>query len=318
MRRSLQYLLLVAVLGVGFLGIFIYAERETQEALSLQQKSFDSKITTLQKQIAVLQETVSAVSGESRQVALSLSEVKNRETARSQTQDEILTGAVAKVAPSVVSIVIAKDVPDLEVVYQNPFGDDPFFKDFGFQIPVYRQKGTVRKQVGAGTGFIVTPQGHILTNRHVVEDASASYTVLLSDGKNMPAKVLYKDTANDLAILKIDGGGYKAVSLGDSGNLKLGQTVIAVGNALGEYNNSVSIGIISGLNRNITAGGSGGSVSLADVIQTDAAINPGNSGGPLFDTEGKVVGVNVATVVGSSNISFAIPVNVAKSILDKI
>lgn len=245
-------------------------------------------------------------------------EIVRQEIITTKSQDELLTEAVAKVTPSVVSIVITKDVPKLEIVYTNPFGNDPFFKDFGVQIPTYRQIGTEKQKVGAGTGFLVSTNGYILTNRHVVADDTASYTVLMADGAQKPAKVIYKDAANDIAVIKIEGGGYKSTELGDSNSLKLGESVFAVGNALGEYNNSVSKGIISGLNREITASGGGGTETLKGVIQTDAAINPGNSGGPLVDLSGKIVGVNVATVVGSNNIGFSIPINTVKSIIGSV
>ena len=232
-----------------------------------------------------------------------------------KSRDEQLTGAVAIASPAVVSIVVSKDVPQLEVVYTNPFGNDPFFKDVRIRVPTYRQKGVKRQKVGAGTGFIVTVNGYILTNKHVVLDEDASYTVLLSDGSQKSSKVVYRDGALDIALIKIEGSSYPHVSLGNSDALKLGQTVIAIGNALGEYSNSVSVGIISGLNRNLQAGGGNGFVEkLKGMIQTDAAINPGNSGGPLLDLNGHVVGVNVATVVGSNNISFSIPINKIKEV----
>lgn len=236
-------------------------------------------------------------------------------TGTGKSRDEQLTDAVARVSPSVVSIVISKDVPQLEVVYTNPFGNDPFFKDFNVRVPTYRQKGVKRQKVGAGTGFLVTQNGYIITNKHVVLDEEASYTVLLSDGSQKPGKVVYRDTVLDIALVKMEGSNFKHVTLGNSDSLKLGQTVIAIGNALGEYNNSVSVGIISGLNRSIQAGGGNGFVEqLKGVIQTDAAINPGNSGGPLLDMNGNVVGVNVATVMGSNNISFSIPINKVKDV----
>lgn len=227
-----------------------------------------------------------------------------------------LTAVVAKSAPAVVSIVVSKDVPQLEVVYQNPFGNDPFFQDFDIRVPVYRQRGTTKKKVGAGTGFLISRDGYIVTNRHVVSDESAEYMVLLSTGGQKKAKVVYVDPNLDVALLNIDGSEYPTVPLDDSSNVKLGGSVIAIGNALGEYNNSVSRGIISGLDRTVKAAGSDGSVEeLKGVIQTDAAINPGNSGGPLLTLEGKVIGVNVATVLGSNNISFAIPINRVRDIV---
>ena len=237
-------------------------------------------------------------------------EEERPEVVREKSQDELLTAAVAKVAPTVVSVVVSKDIPTLEVVYVNPFGDDPLFKDVGIRVPVYRQKGTELKKIGAGTGFLISTDGYIATNKHVVEDTQAHYTVLLSDGKQLQAEVIYRDPAIDFAIVKAPGSGFSKIEFGNSDTLKLGQAVFAVGNALGEYNNSVSVGVVSGLNRNIQASSKTGTVEhLRGVIQTDAAINPGNSGGPLVDLEGRIVGVNVATVIGSNNISFSIPIN---------
>ncbi len=241
-------------------------------------------------------------------------EIIRQEIIKEKSQDELLTEAVAKTTPAVVSIVISKDVPKLEIVYINPFGDDPFFQDFDIRVPRYRQKGTEEKKIGAGTGFLVNENGYIVTNRHVVEDTEAKYTVLLSDGTQKPAVILYKDAAIDVAIIKVEGSGYAHIDPGDSGALKLGQAVFAIGNALGEYNNSVSTGIISGLNRDIESSGE----TLKGVIQTDAAINPGNSGGPLTALDGKVIGVNVATIIGSNNISFSIPINKVKEIINSV
>jgi serine protease Do len=176
------------------------------------------------------------------------------------------------------------------------------------------------RKVGAGTGFIVTSDGYIVTNRHVVSDTAAAYSVLLSNGTQKPAKVAYKDNDKDIALIKIEGSGYKTVSLGNSEKIKLGETVVAIGNALGEYNNSVSVGIVSGLNRSVEATDqtTGKTEKLSGVIQTDAAINPGNSGGPLANMQGDVIGINVATVAGSSNVSFSIPINSVRSVLRSI
>lgn len=318
MNRRFRYSL-ISLLIIG--GIFV-AYRSFYSSISNfisnEERKFDDKLGVLQKQIASLNESVTKITGENVKTALSLKEIQNRQDVKNKSQDELLTEAVSKVAPAVVSVVITKDVPQLEVVYQNPFGDDPFFKDFNIQIPVYRQKGTVSKKVGGGSGFIVTKNGYILTNKHVVNDTSATYTVLLSDGTQKPAKIIYKDDKDDVAIVKIDGTSFKAISLGNSDSVKLGETVIAIGNALGEYSNSVSVGIISGLNRTLQAqDGSGKTETLSGVFQTDAAINPGNSGGPLVNIKGEVIGINVATVVGSSNISFSIPLNKIRSVLQK-
>ncbi|MGE5298122.1 MAG: S1C family serine protease, partial [Acidobacteriaceae bacterium] len=257
-----------------------------------------AKVSQLESQIKSLEGKIKSVTTGQEENQVSINELKNRQEVRQKSQDDLLTNAVSKVSPSVVSIVVSKDVPKLEVVYQNPFGNDPFFKDFGVQIPVYQQKGTVRQKVGAGTGFLISSDGYIMTNRHVVYDTAASYTVLLSDGTQKEATVVYRDDKFDVAIVKIAGKGFKPAAFGNSDSLKLGQTVVAIGNALGEYDNSVSVGIISGLNRSITASSPSGSEELSGVIQTDASINPGNSGGPLINLSGEVVGINVATVMG--------------------
>jgi len=246
------------------------------------------------------------------------SEIARRAAVREKSQDELLTEAVAEVAPSVVSIVVSKDVPKLRVEYVNPFGNDPFFRDFNIRVPRYVQEGTETQKVGAGTGFFISSSGHIATNRHVVEDAVATYTALLTDGRQLPATVVYRDDAIDFAVLKVSGSGFAPAALGNSAGLKLGQTVFAVGNALGEFSNSISVGIVSGLNRSLEAESRSGTESLENVIQTDAAINPGNSGGPLVDLDGRVVGINVATVVGGQSIGFAVPVDTVKKLITAV
>ena len=316
MKKTIILIILVILVlfaGAGAGGFYLFKQADKR-----QQKALNDKIISLQKQISGLSGQLSQWTSQQNPSVLPQQEVANREAVRQKSQDELLTSAVAKTTPSVVSIVISKDVPLLEVTYVNPFGDDPFFQDFGFQVPVYKQKGTQKQQVGAGTGFLVSSDGYILTNKHVVADTSASYTVLLSNGGQKDAKVVYKDPQLDVAIVKIDGNNYTSVNLGDSSTLKLGQSVIAIGNALGEYNNSVSVGIISGLNRDIQASGSGGTEQLSGVVQTDAAINPGNSGGPLIDLNGDVVGINVATTQGASNISFSIPINMVKQVIKTV
>jgi len=311
-KRIIVSLILIGIIGGGGYA----ATLKIQSAIARKESVFNEKIGLLTVQISALQTAIAKLSGESVQTALSLKELQNRKEAIAKSQDELLTGAVANITPSVVSIVVSKDVPKLEVEYVNPFGDDPFFRNFNYQVPVYRQKGTVNQKVGAGTGFIVSSDGYILTNRHVVSDSSATYTALLADGTQKNGRVIFRDSEHDLAIIKIEGGPFRPAPFGNSGSLKLGQTVVAVGNALGEYNNSVSVGIISGLNRTIEAGSGKSRETLSGVIQTDAAINPGNSGGPLITTAGEVIGVNVATVIGSSNISFSIPINTAKALVN--
>ncbi len=239
-------------------------------------------------------------------------------------QDELIVTVVEAASRAVVSIVATKDVPVVERYYVDPFGDDPFFRQFfgnggGVQIPQYRQKGTEKQEVSAGSGFIVSPDGMIVTNKHVVADTGAEYTVFLNDGKKKTAKVLARDPLQDLAIIKIDGTEYPFLTLGDSSQVKIGQTVIAIGNALGEFRNTVSVGVVSGLQRSIMAqGGGGGPESLKELIQTDAAINPGNSGGPLLNIYGEVIGIDTAIAQGAENIGFAIPANKVKADLENV
>ncbi len=303
---------------IGFIFILVLA-LATQVFWNIKQnQSFNSKVLTLQREIGNLQNQTMSLASSSRSFAAAISaqELLNRKQVVQKSQDQLLTSAVAKTAPAVVSIVISQYAPQYEVAYVNPFGDDPSLPDPGFRIPVYRQTGNTLKKVGAGTGILFRQDGYIVTNKHVIFDSSAQYTVLLSNGSQKTAKVIYRDLNNDIAIIKIDGS-YKTIgSIGDSSGLKLGQTVAAIGNALGEYDNSVSVGIVSGLNRSITAQDeTGKSETLSNIIQTDAAINPGNSGGPLIDLNGDIVGINVATVQGGNSISFSIPINSVKNIL---
>jgi serine protease Do len=318
MDKQTRYIFIILV-SLAILGIAAKSiQNKVHNFIVSEENKFDDKILVLQKQIATMGEQITKITGETTKNALTLKEIQNRQDVRTKSQNELLTEAVGKTAPAVVSVVISKDVPQLEVVYQNPFGDDPFFKDFNIQVPVYKQKGVTRQKVGGGSGFIITTNGYILTNKHVVADESASYSVLLADGSQKDAKVVYRDKDNDVAIIKIDGSEFKTVKIGDSDKIKLGESVIAIGNALGEYNNSVSVGIISGLNRSLQAQDSTGKTeTLSGVFQTDAAINPGNSGGPLVNMQSEVVGINVATVLGSNNVSFSIPINTVKSILKK-
>lgn len=236
--------------------------------------------------------------------------------------EEAVVGAVEKASPSVVSIVISKDLPVIEQCPYNPFGDlPPEFRDFfggGFEFSQPCQKGTKRQEVGGGSGFIVSSDGLIVTNKHVVLDTKADYTVLTNDGKKYDAKVLARDPAKDLAVIKINASGLVPAKLGDSDSVKLGQTAIAIGNALGEFRNTVSVGVISGLSRNITAGGGGFTERIEGVLQTDSAINQGNSGGPLLNLKGEVIGINVAVASGAQNIGFAIPINQAKRAIDSV
>jgi len=213
------------------------------------------------------------------------------------------------VSPSVVTVAIKKQQAKIEPFFFNTLGE--------FEVPSNSME-TVQHDIG--TGFIIDRSGLIVTNKHVVGEVGATYKVITKDNTEYEVKNIYKDPVNDLAIIKIEplkDKELKPVELGDSGNLKVGQFVIAIGTALGEFRHTVTTGVISGLGRGIQAGGgiSGQVESIDGVIQTDAAINLGNSGGPLLNSTGKVVGVNVAVAGNAQNIGFALPINVIKDSL---
>lgn len=213
--------------------------------------------------------------------------------------------AIKKVVPAVVSISVIDNVTTAEV-----------------DLITGEASTSIEKQVkGSGTGFLISADGYIITNKHVVEVGSdqAAYKIILNSGKQYYAQLIGKDPLNDLAVLKIFDKNLPYISMGDSDKLDMGTTVIAIGNALGEFNNSATKGIVSGLGRSLVAGDdSGNSESLDNVIQTDAQINPGNSGGPLIDLNGNVIGINVATESSGASIGFAIPINDAKPVIDSI
>lgn len=224
---------------------------------------------------------------------------------------EIIPKILKKVLPAVVSIVSdehLKKIPP-EII---PF----IHRDEKGRLNIPKNLLNLKEhKIENGSGFIVDSLGIILTNKHILsEDKNTEYSIITYDNKKYPAKVLSCDPLNDVAILKIEAQNLKPIPLGDSSKLKLGQTVVAIGNALGMFKNTVSAGIISGLSRSIYAPKMKNypSQELRGLIQTDAAINPGNSGGPLIDLSGKVVGINSAMIAGAENIGFAIPINAAK------
>ncbi|MDD3072336.1 MAG: trypsin-like peptidase domain-containing protein [Candidatus Paceibacterota bacterium] len=234
------------------------------------------------------------------------------------SQEEAIIRVVKDSSPSVVSIVVTKDVPIIEGYSVGPFG-----------IEFEQSNGTERREIGGGTGFIVSNDGFIVTNKHVVSDTDANYTVFTLDGKKFEAMVLDRDPLQDLAVLKIKQEEivtaekselmpFPAIKIGDSKDLQIGQTVVAIGNALGEFRNTVSVGVISGLGRTVSASGGGTIEVLEDVIQTDAAINRGNSGGPLLNLKGEVIGINTAMALGAQSIGFAIPINGAKKAIEQV
>lgn len=223
--------------------------------------------------------------------------------------------------PTVVSIVVGKDYDALlrehPTEFMVPHGDHIDPPPPEEELP-HTKGGKVR--IGGGTGFIVDSSGLILTNKHVVSEANAEYVVMTAADDSYPAKILAVDPLNDVAILKIEADDLSPLVLGNSNKIELGQTVLAVGTALGEFQNTVSQGIVSGLSRFITAmtDMEGHSERLRGLIQTDAAINPGNSGGPLVNLQGEAIGINSAVVFGAQNIGFAIPINKAKGDLEEL
>lgn len=235
--------------------------------------------------------------------------------------EENIISTIKKVMPSVVSIVVGKEYEDLlrERPYELmvPHGDHIDPPPPEEELP-HTSAGKVR--IGGGSGFIVDSEGLIITNKHVVRDKEAEYTINTALGDSCKARVIARDPLNDIAFLKAEGKNLPVIALGDSGKIELGQTVLAVGTALGEFQNTVSAGIISGLSRFITAltDMEGHSERLRGLIQTDAAINPGNSGGPLVNIEGEVIGINAAVVFGAQNIGFAIPINKARRDLEEL
>jgi serine protease Do len=247
-------------------------------------------------------------------------EQKSVEYVSDISYEQAIMNTVKAANDSVVSIIISKNLPTYEQKWINPFGDGSYFD---IQIPQYVQNGTEYKEVGSGSGFIVSADGLVLTNKHVVIDKDADYSVVMNDGQKYSAQVLATDPVQDLAIIKIkneDGKTFVPLVLGNSDGIQLGQTAIAIGNALGEFSNTVSVGIVSGLSRTISASDELGAntETLEDIIQTDAAINSGNSGGPLMNLKGEVIGINTAIAQDAENIAFAIPINYAKKDIDQV
>lgn len=265
--------------------LLIVAEREKTRA---EVAAVLARLETIEESLGIVTENAADVREELARQAEELAVQSNRPEPKSQ--DELLRGAVAGIAPSVVSIAV-------EVLRESVF-----------------------TEVDEATGFFISSTGHIATNRHVVEEKNARYYAILNDGSRKKVSVVYLDPLVDFAILKLNGvSGIRPAVLGSSAGLAPGQLVFAIGNVFGEYENTVSVGVISALGRDIEARDSkGNKETLKNVIQTDAAINPGNSGGPLVNLNGEVVGVNVATIRGGQNISFAIPIDSVKSAVSAI
>lgn len=219
-----------------------------------------------------------------------------------------------KICPAVITVVISKDLPKVEGFYFLPYGSENLI------VPKIEKGKKEKTKIGGGSGFLVSPDGFVLTSQHVVSDTEADYTVILEPTKKYQAKVICRDPINDVAILKIEGKNFPFLELGVSDKIELGEQVIAVGNPLGEFHDTISAGIVSGLSRFITAfsGISQQTSRLKGLIQTDAAINPGNSGGPLVNMEGKTIGINTAMIMGAQNLGFAIPIDYAKKDLEEV
>lgn len=224
------------------------------------------------------------------------------------TEESVVTEVAERVSGGVVTVSYKRETSVMQQYFLDPFG---MFRGT-------RPSGEVEtEQVDIGSGFIVDKSGLVVTNKHVVSMGSPSdYKVVLKDDSEHQVEKIWRDPVNDLAILKISGGEFSAIEMGDSDRLKVGNFVVAIGTALGEFRHTVTTGVISGLGRGITAGdGLSMSEELKNVIQTDAAINPGNSGGPLLNSAGQVIGVNVAVSQGANNIGFALPINIVKDSL---
>ncbi len=211
-------------------------------------------------------------------------------TPAASNDEDITIKAYESTLSSVVSIVMSEQIMDLA-------------------------GGVSQQDTGGGTGFFVSSDGYIITNKHVVSRKDVEYTVITSDNKEYTASVLATDPLFDIAIVKVEGSGFKPAKLGDSDKIKIGQTVLAIGNVLAEFSNTLTKGIISGIGRTITASGNGVTETLEGTIQTDASINPGNSGGPLVNLRGEVVGVNTAIDRSGESLGFAIPINEIKAAL---
>ncbi len=228
------------------------------------------------------------------------------------SEESVTIADVKKIGPSVVT------VEELQTPQQsNTFNFGPF-QIFGFGQEQPQQSQTPQV-TGVGSGFIVSSDGLVVTNKHVVADVGVQYDVVLSTGQKYTVQKVYRDPLNDIALLKIStsdnpGVTLKPASLGDSSKLQVGQYVVAIGTALGEFRNTVTTGVISGIGRAVTAGDQfqGYVENLNNVIQTDAALNPGNSGGPLVDSAGNVIGINTAIAQNGQNIGFTLPINIVK------
>ncbi len=245
--------------------------------------------------------------------------VDNTPIARNTSGITSFAPIVKKVAPSVVNIYSTHLIH--QRLYRNPFYGDPLFRQFfGGQMPNGGGREITRKEESLGSGVIVSPDGYILTANHVVEGADEIKVGIADDKKEYTAKVIGTDPPTDVAVLKIEATGLPAITLGDSDQLEVGDIALAIGNPF-NVGQTVTMGIISALGRNIPDLGEDQRVHIQDFIQTDAAINPGNSGGALVDAEGRLIGINTAiesSSEGNEGIGFAVPVNMARYVMESL
>lgn len=224
-------------------------------------------------------------------------------------EEEATIAVVERVTPAVASIVVKKEFTRPQRFSGNPFQPVPIDEI---------QEQTELIEVSSGTGFFVTEDGYMLTNKHVVDEEDAQFFVVTNDGVEFPAELIAVDPYEDIAVMKVEGEGFQVATLGDSEDIKIGQTVIAIGNTLSEFRNTVTKGVVSGIDREITAGGVFDAEVIDQAIQTDAAINPGNSGGPLINLLGEVIGINTAVSGEGDSVAFAIPINEAKQAVQDV
>lgn len=229
----------------------------------------------------------------------------------SQAQVDVFSGnPVAEIVEEASPAVVNIDTETMVRQSVSPFGNDPFFKEFfGEQFERFSRNIPMK---GKGSGFIVSDDGYILTNNHVVADAD-KIEVTMADGTSYPAEIVGTDPTFDLAVIKIEAKDLHVLELGESEDIRVGEWVIAIGNPYG-FESTVTVGVVSAKNRSVRAR----NLNFDGFLQTDAAINPGNSGGPLLDLEGKVVGINTAIIPYAQGIGFAVPVDMAKQVLDDL
>lgn len=221
-------------------------------------------------------------------------------------------------APSQSDVIAAVNQASPAVVYVNGYKSVPnHIFQYNFYSRSLSLSGTSAQEITSGSGFFFNSSGFILTNKHVVSDTTATYKVNYN-GKDFQAQIVYRDPTNDLAIVKIDGSNYPTIKLGDSSQLSMGQNVIAIGNALGQFTNMSSQGVVTSLSANIVVNGEGGaSEKLKGLVRSSVKLYPGDSGGPLLNLDGQAVAINTATTVNGTSTGYSIPINTAKDTILK-